>query len=179
MRPLHAWTRLCFNDFIYNTSITYEPPHDKTNKMACAPSKDSDQPGHPPSLIRVFAVRMRKAWVPSYPLSAQRRLWSDWADAKADLSSLGAQSFCWFCHIAAHLCSHTTFSGSCVQENTSRFVLLSRSEVIRICMKDMHELPWAAPMEPFFFCDTEIWLYKLKGNIQVITFFFFFNFGCL
>ena len=25
-----------------------EPPHDKTNKMACAPSKDSDQPGHLP-----------------------------------------------------------------------------------------------------------------------------------
>ena len=28
-----------------------EPPHDKTNKMACVPSEDSDQPGHPPSLI--------------------------------------------------------------------------------------------------------------------------------
>ena len=28
-----------------------EPPHDKTNKVACAPSEDSDQPGHPPSLI--------------------------------------------------------------------------------------------------------------------------------
>ena len=28
-----------------------EPPHDKTNKMACAPSEDSDQPGHLPSLI--------------------------------------------------------------------------------------------------------------------------------
>ena len=36
----------------------FEPPHDKTNKMACAPSEDSDQPGHPPSLIRIFAVRM-------------------------------------------------------------------------------------------------------------------------
>ena len=31
---------------------THEPPHDKTNKMACAPSEDSDQLGHPPSLIR-------------------------------------------------------------------------------------------------------------------------------
>ena len=51
-----------------------EPPHDKTNKMASAHSKDSDQPGHPPSLIRVFAVRMKKAWVLSYPLSAQRIL---------------------------------------------------------------------------------------------------------
>ena len=52
----------------------------------CAPSEDSDQPGHPPSLIRVFTVRKKKAWVLSYPLSAQRRLWSDWADAQADLS---------------------------------------------------------------------------------------------
>ena len=46
----------------------------------CASSEDSDQPGHPPSLIRVFAVRMKKPWGLSYPLSAQRRLWSDWAD---------------------------------------------------------------------------------------------------
>ena len=62
-----------------------EPPHDKTNKMTCAPSEDSDQPGHPPGLIRVFAARMKKAWVLSYPLSVLRRLWSDWADAQADL----------------------------------------------------------------------------------------------
>ena len=52
----------------------------------CAPSEDSDQPGHPPRLIRVFAVRMKKAWVFSYPLSAQWRLRSDWADAQADPS---------------------------------------------------------------------------------------------
>ena len=39
----------------------------------CAPSEDSDQPGHLPSLIRDFAVCMKKAWVLSYPLSAQRR----------------------------------------------------------------------------------------------------------
>ena len=38
------------------------------------------------SLIRVIAVRMKKAWVLSYPLSAKRRLWSDWADSQADLS---------------------------------------------------------------------------------------------
>ena len=58
----------------------------------CAPSEDSDQPGHPSSLIRVFAVRLQKAWVFSYPLSAQRRLWSDWADAQADLSLRWAHS---------------------------------------------------------------------------------------
>ena len=48
---------------------------------------------HPPSLIRVFAVRMKKLWVLSYPLSAQRRLWSDWADAQADLSLRWAHTY--------------------------------------------------------------------------------------
>ena len=73
--------------------------------MTCAPSEDSDQPGHLPSLIRVFAVRMKKAWVLtcSYHLRGQRRLWSDWADAQADLSLRWAQSFCWFCHEAAQI----------------------------------------------------------------------------
>ena len=52
----------------------------------CAPSEDSDQPGHPPSLTRVFSVHRKKAWVLSYPLNTQWRLWSDWADAQADLS---------------------------------------------------------------------------------------------
>ena len=58
----------------------------QNQQNGCASSEDSDQPGHLPSLIRVFAVRMKKAWVLSYPLSAERRLWSDWADAQADLS---------------------------------------------------------------------------------------------
>ena len=55
-------------------AITYEPAHDKAYKMACAPSEDSDLPGHPPSLIRVYAVGMKIALVLSNPLSAQRRL---------------------------------------------------------------------------------------------------------
>ena len=59
-----------------------EPVYDKTNKMTFEPSEDSDQPGHPP----IFAVRMKKAWVLSYPLSAQRILWIYRADAWADLS---------------------------------------------------------------------------------------------
>ena len=39
-----------------------------------------------------ISLGMKKAWFLSYPLSAQRRL-SGWSE-----SSLGAQSFCWFCH---------------------------------------------------------------------------------
>ena len=41
-------------------SITNEPEHGKTNKMTCAPIKDSDQLGHPHSLIRVFYVCLKK-----------------------------------------------------------------------------------------------------------------------
>ena len=33
----------------------------------------------------------------------QQRLWSDWADAQADLSLRWAHSFCWFCHVAAQI----------------------------------------------------------------------------
>ena len=29
-----------------NKILKNEPAHDKTNKMTCAPSEDSDQPGH-------------------------------------------------------------------------------------------------------------------------------------
>ena len=42
----------------YRHVISNEPHRDKTNEMACAPNEDSDQPGNPPSLIRVFAVRL-------------------------------------------------------------------------------------------------------------------------
>ena len=56
-------------------------PHDKTNKMACAPSEDSNQTGHQSSL---FAWRKHGSL--ATPLSGQRRLLSDWADAQANLS---------------------------------------------------------------------------------------------
>ena len=83
---------------------TTESQHDKTNKIICAQSEDSDQPGRPTSLIRVFAVRIKKRWVISYPLSARRRLWSDLVDAQADLSLRWAHmSSCWFCHALPQL----------------------------------------------------------------------------
>ena len=77
----------------------------KQQQNDCAPSEDSDQPGHPPSLIRVFAVRSRVAKDPSYlHVYSVASCWSDWADAQADLSLRWAQMpFCWFCHEAAYM----------------------------------------------------------------------------
>ena len=71
--------------------LTNEPPRDKTDKMTCAPSEDSDQPGHLPSLMRVFAVCMKEPWVLSYPLRAQRRLVRSGGCPNWSESSLGAQ----------------------------------------------------------------------------------------
>ena len=46
--------------------VMIEPPHDKTNKITSATSEASDQPGHPPSLTRVVAVRSWVAKDPSF-----------------------------------------------------------------------------------------------------------------
>ena len=37
-----------YSKLAYGVVTAIEPPHDKTNKMACAPSEDSDQSGRPP-----------------------------------------------------------------------------------------------------------------------------------
>ena len=83
--PIELYVDQSRFSFIHNLTLSFEPAHDKTNKVACVPSEDSDQPGNPPRLIKVFAVHMKKAWVLSYPLSIKQKLWSDWADAQADL----------------------------------------------------------------------------------------------
>ena len=58
----------------------------QNQQYECAQSEDSDQPGHPPSLIRVFAFRSMGSWGSKLSSCVQRRLWSDWADDQADLS---------------------------------------------------------------------------------------------
>ena len=76
---LNGQKAICFPASLRNFSLidkkrvlTFQlknkPLRDKTNKMTVNPA---------PSLIRVFAVCMKKYWVLSYPLSAQQRFWSD------------------------------------------------------------------------------------------------------
>ena len=48
------------------SSFTNELPHDKTSKMTCPPSDDSDQLGHLPSLIRVSLCAQWVAKDPSF-----------------------------------------------------------------------------------------------------------------
>ena len=96
---------------MYFHSIIWASTWQNLQKKACAPSKDSDLPGNPPSLIRVFPVGMKQAWVLSYPLSTQGRLLIWLEGCQADLSLCwGHMPFCWFCLIVlAYICSHTYF----------------------------------------------------------------------
>ena len=84
----------------------FESPHDETNKMACVPSEDSDQPGiHP--VWSVFAVHSVGSQGSKVSSCGQQRIWSHWADAQADLSLRWVhRSFCWFCHEVAHIIVH-------------------------------------------------------------------------
>ena len=82
---------------------TNVPEHNQTNKMICTSSQDSDKPGHPPSLIRVFSVHMRNPGVLGYRLSALQKLIGP--ARYPGLSSLHRmlRSFCWLCHARAHI----------------------------------------------------------------------------
>ena len=68
-----------------------EPWHDKSNIMCARP---------------VWSESSLCAWrVVKDPrfLPADSEDWSDWVDAQADQSSLGAHSLCWFCHVVVQL----------------------------------------------------------------------------
>ena len=91
---------ISFMNLISWSLLTNEPPHDKTNKMACALSEDSDQPGHPPSPISSLSAWIKLGFLATH--WAHSEDWSDWADAQADLSLRWAhKSLCWFWHAAA------------------------------------------------------------------------------
>ena len=119
----------------------------QNQQSGCASSEDSDQPGHPPSLIRVFAVRMKKPWGLSYPLSAQRRLWStlwsDWANAQADLS------LCW---------AHTHFVGFVM---SWLICINTKTHIKEMAPNDRFRFSWfddaITTCLPFSLCNCKQW----------------------
>ena len=103
----------------------FKPLHVKTSKMTFAPSKDSNQPGNLPSLIRVFLSAYRQ-FESVATHKAHSEDWSDWEDAHPDLSLRWAHMlFCWlivmwwliFCFIVSD--HHYTFWIGLLQLNTT------------------------------------------------------------
>ena len=68
MLCIALWAPVCGSDGITYSKSQYKPSHDKTNKMACAPSEDSDQPGHPPSLIKGLRCPHEEILGPKLPI---------------------------------------------------------------------------------------------------------------
>ena len=133
-------------DILFQNILTYawnEPPHDKTNKMAWAPSEDSD----PPSLIRVFAVRMKKA----LDLSAQRRFWSDWAGAQTDLSLRWVHS-----HFAGFLMKHLKYIFSASNAKQNQNILNTTNTICLFLIFYMYK-GWSLKIKSFlnmfFICE--------------------------
>ena len=89
--------RISRHDWDFWLSKTWnEPEHDKTNKMTCAPSKDSDQSESSLSAWRSIGSQATH--------KAHSEDWSDWADAWADQGLLWVhRSFYLFCHAPAHI----------------------------------------------------------------------------
>ena len=87
--PVHS--RSLISAFAVNSYRIIELPHDKNNKMSRPFWSES-------SLCTQWVAKGLK-----FSSCSQRILWSDWADAQADLSLRWARMpFCWFCHDAAH-----------------------------------------------------------------------------
>ena len=59
---------------IIPVNLLYELEHDNIHKMICASIKDSDQTGHPASLIIFFVVRFMRSVGFKPSLGGQRRL---------------------------------------------------------------------------------------------------------
>ena len=70
--PISIFTlhnHLCRPRLLSNNTLHFyiiEPRHKISNNVACATSKDSDQPAHTRSLIRAFASRLNILWLLSY-----------------------------------------------------------------------------------------------------------------
>ena len=148
----------------------YEPPHDKTNKMVCEPSEDSDQPGHYPNLIRIFAVRMKKTRVLTYQFVAQRRLLIRLGGCPGWSVFVGAKAFCWFCHEVAHICteyqvwelrSHSPiWSYLCKASSVYSVWLLSFARLYAVCTYQSLGLSFKCKMNAI----VAIFLYILKTS---------------
>ena len=69
---------ICHQSWCWHCDINMSHSKTKPTKwpVLCAQSTGTGQPGHLPSSIWVFTVRMKKSWVLGY-------------------------SFCWFCHVQA------------------------------------------------------------------------------
>ena len=95
--------------------VALEPGCSIFYKISFASSDDSDKPAHMHCLIRIVTVDLKPLWVIGYAMSALRRLWSDCANAQADLSLRWAHMYsCRKCCAPAHFALRAGYCRDCV-----------------------------------------------------------------
>ena len=131
---------------------SYEPQRDKTNKMSVSPAKTQIRLGIRPVWSESSLVRMKQHWVISFPLSAQRRLWSDWADAQADLSLR------W---------THTHFVGFVMSRLLYKTIMKIQSCNLEITFNNRHHQSqkWVS----FKGNDILIFCHKIRSSVSIRT----------
>ena len=107
----------------------------KPTKCNVHPAKTQTSLGIRP-VWSAFAVRMKKPWVLSYPLSAQRRLIRLVGGPGWSQSLMGAQSFCWVFHVAAHL-FFGKLSFNCHQIPTLSVSLINEPRPEKTCLRGL------------------------------------------
>ena len=96
-------TLLCWSDNLRQQVKTFEPRHDKTIQMSVRPPKTQISLGIRPVWSESSLCALWVANDPSFFLRTAKAVirlggcpgWSE--------SSLGVHSFCWVCHVAAHI----------------------------------------------------------------------------
>ena len=107
-------------------------------------------------LWSVFVVRMKKACVLSYPLSAQRRLCSDWEDAQADLSLRWAH-----CHFVGFVVRRLVLWCDIRKHTVVWFVLSEASSLLTATV-------WGYKRSPLNFVNASNALTCLLQNVYII-----------
>ena len=113
----------------------------------------------------VFAVGRKEAWVLSYPLSAQQRLWSDWANAQADRSLCWAHSH--FVGFVMRQLMYTECLDITRQEDSEWASDLSNCPTSDLCK--LHGKPFIEPVM-WLFVRSFLILYKAQTCLEPSVF---------
>ena len=144
IKDTHIWVILpCGNQVLYQSlqGTSYEVAileckclKKVNNQMSHLMTKPTKWPlcpvkTHPPSLIRVFVGHSLGSQGPNTSSCGQRRLWSDLADAQADLSLRWKHMpYCWFCHDVAQISAERGCSINLLGFHTINFGILMQTK---------------------------------------------------
>ena len=95
----------------------------QNQQNGCAPSKDSDQSGHPPSVISLRCALNGQLRTQTFFMRTAKTLIREGGCPGWSESSLGAQSLCWVCHVVVNFKIQLCLKSSSLRNLQSHFPL--------------------------------------------------------